>query len=82
MDCTRSIRRSHVSDQADVEVTKDSFECQIKPGDGVLQYRFTSPRIVPGSSALAIGRPGKVGLNPSIQCRIPTMFKRMKSRQT
>ena len=35
-DCTRSIRRSHVSDQADVEVTKDSFRCQIKPGDGVL----------------------------------------------
>jgi hypothetical protein len=37
MDCTRSIRRSHVSDQADVEVTKDSFGYQIKPGDGVLQ---------------------------------------------
>ena len=82
MDYTRSIRRFHVSDQADVEVTKDSFGCQIKPGDGVLQYRFTSPRIVPGSNALAIGWPGKVNLNPSIQRRLPTMSKRMKSRQT
>jgi hypothetical protein len=82
MDCTRSIRRSHVFDRADVEVTKDSFECQVKPGDGVLQHRFTSPRIVPGSNAVAIGWPGKLNLNPSIQCRIPTMLKRMKSRQT
>jgi hypothetical protein len=82
MSCSCSIQRSHISDQADVEVTKGSFGCQIKPGDGVLQYRLTSPRIVPGSNVHAIGWPGKINLSLSIKSSMPTMFKRMKSRQT
>jgi hypothetical protein len=71
MDCTRSIQHSHASDQAHVEMTKDSLGCQIKPGDNCSRSGLTSPRIVPGSSARAIDWPGQIRLVSFFQVGSP-----------